>query len=246
MLSADVERGLRPLALSPPDAGAATPRQGRRCAGENPGFRGVPQTLRDADDATTEAIGLAENFASEPMHPLDEAEAFARLAREDAKGLDAIAADFGVTERYVRQRMKLATLADVVKAAYRDGGIDTGTAAAFAAVPPERQEQVWQEVGGNPQHAHHVRNIIEHGWIDAVHALFDLATLPEPAVRSGKPGWRASTRRTKKHRRGSAASSTRSTPRPNRSSRRARRLWRGGEGDRHGVPDPRPGRTGST
>jgi ParB family chromosome partitioning protein len=138
--------------------------------------------VRDADDATTEAIGLAENFAREPMHPLDEAEAFARLAREDAKGVDAIAADFGVTDRYVRQRMKLATLADVVKAAYRDGGIDTGTAEAFAAVPPKRQEQVWQEIGGNPQHAHHVRNVIEHGWIDAAHALFDITALPEPAV----------------------------------------------------------------
>ena len=138
--------------------------------------------VRDADDATTEAIGLAENFAREPMHPLDEAEAFARLAREDAKGVEAIAAEFGVTERYVKQRMKLATLADVVKAAYREGGIDTGTAEAFAAVPPERQEQVWQEVGGNPQHAHHIRNVIENGWIDATHALFDMGTLPESAV----------------------------------------------------------------
>lgn len=142
----------------------------------------VPCEVRDADDATTEAIGLAENFIREPMHPLDEAEAFARLAREDAKGVDTIAAEFGVTERYVRQRMKLATLADVVKAAYRDGAIDTGTAEAFAAVPSERQEQVWQEIGGNPQHAHHVRNVIEHGWIDAKHALFDTNALPESAV----------------------------------------------------------------
>ena len=138
--------------------------------------------VRDVDDATTEAIGLAENFAREPMHPLDEAEAFARLAREDAKGVDAIAAEFGVTRRYVRQRMNLATLADVVKAAYRDGTIDTGTAEAFAAVPPARQEQVWTEVGGSPQHAHHVRNVIEHGWIDAAHALFDVTALPEPSV----------------------------------------------------------------
>ena len=160
---------------------------GRRLAALREVHRGeddpkIACEVRDADDATTEAIGLAENFIREPMHPLDEAEAFARLAREDARGVDAIAADFGVTERYVRQRMKLATLADVVKAAYRDGGIDTGTAEAFAAVPTERQEQVWQDVGGKPQHAHHVRNVIEHGWIDAVHALFDLAPLPDSAV----------------------------------------------------------------
>ena len=33
-----------------------------------------------------------------------------------------------------------------------------------------------------PRHAEHVRNITAHGWIDAGHALFDLATLPENAI----------------------------------------------------------------
>ena len=42
---------------------------------------------------------------------------------------------------------------------------------------------MWQEVGGDPQHAHHVRNVIEHGWIDAAHALFDIGTrCRNPAV----------------------------------------------------------------
>jgi hypothetical protein len=36
------------------------------------------------------------------MHPLDEAEAFAKLAREEAKGVEAIAAEFGVSQPYVR------------------------------------------------------------------------------------------------------------------------------------------------
>ncbi|MGA2964252.1 MAG: hypothetical protein ABSD96_21540, partial [Candidatus Korobacteraceae bacterium] len=67
--------------------------------------------------------------------------------------------------------MKLATLAEPVKAAYRQGNIDTGTAEAFASVPPDRQLEVWQEVGGNPQHAQHVRNVIAHAWIDAADAV---------------------------------------------------------------------------
>ena len=44
------------------------------------------------------------------MHPLDEAEAFAKLAAEQAKGVEAIACEFGVKEHYVKQRMKLANL----------------------------------------------------------------------------------------------------------------------------------------
>lgn len=142
----------------------------------------VPCVLRSVDDDTADALALAENFVREPMHPLDEAEAFAKLAREEAKGVESIAAEFGVSPSYVRQRMKLATLAEPVKAAFRQGVIDTATAEAFASVPADRQLEVWQETGGNPQHAQHVRNVIAHAWIDATSAAFDVSKLPDSAV----------------------------------------------------------------
>jgi ParB family chromosome partitioning protein len=138
--------------------------------------------LRSVDDDTADALALAENFVREAMHPLDEAIAFAKLAREEAKGVEAIAAEFGMSQSYIRQRMKLATLAEPIKAAYRQGAIDTATAEAFASVPADRQLEVWQEVGGNPQHAQHVRNVIAHAWIDAASATFDLSKLPDTAV----------------------------------------------------------------
>jgi len=142
----------------------------------------IPCVLRAVDDDTADALALAENFIREPMHPLDEAIAFAQLGRDEAKGVEAIAAEFGVSQPYVRQRMKLATLAEPIKAAYRQGEIDTATAEAFASVPADRQLEIWQEVGGNPQHAQHVRNVIAHAWIDAKSAMFDVSTLPENAV----------------------------------------------------------------
>jgi ParB family transcriptional regulator, chromosome partitioning protein len=138
--------------------------------------------LRSVDDDTADALALAENFVREAMHPMDEAIAFANLAREEAKGVESIAAEFGVSQAYVRQRMKLATLAEPIKAAYRQGVIDTATAEAFASVPPDRQLEVWQEMGGNPQHAQHVRNVIANAWIDAASATFDLSKLPDAAV----------------------------------------------------------------
>jgi len=142
----------------------------------------VPCILRVVDDETADALALAENFVREPMHPLDESESFARLAQDEGKGAEAIAAQFGVTPHYVRQRMKLANLAEPVKAAYRQGEIDTATAEAFASVPPDRQLEVWQEVGGSPHHAQHVRNVIAHAWIDASAAIFDVSKLPEGTV----------------------------------------------------------------
>ncbi|HEY4329536.1 MAG TPA: ParB/RepB/Spo0J family partition protein [Phycisphaerae bacterium] len=142
----------------------------------------VPCVIKDVDDVTADALSLTENFTQRAMHPLDEAQAFAELAAKDASGIEAVTAKFGVTERYVKQRIKLASLIHEVKEAFRDGSIDTATAEAFAAVTDDRQRQVWGEVQGQPRHAEHVRRIIAHGWIDASHALFDVASLPEHAV----------------------------------------------------------------
>jgi ParB family chromosome partitioning protein len=146
--------------------------------------------VKDVDTDTADGLSLGENFGREPMHPLDEAEAFAKLASQDGKDADAIAAEFGVTPRYVRQRMKLADLSTVVKTAYREGVIDTAVAEVFASVPPDRQKSVWTEVGGDDiavgsgrtLHAQHVRNVIAGEWLDAQHALFDLSTLPPEAI----------------------------------------------------------------
>lgn len=134
------------------------------------------------DGDVAEAIALAENFHRVPLHPLDEAEAFSELASAKGKTPKLIASEFGVTLHYVNQRMRLSSLAPVVKAAYRRGTIDTGTAEAFAAVPEDRQAKVWEELGGQPRHAQHVRNVIAHDWIDAGKALFGVSALPEAAV----------------------------------------------------------------
>jgi ParB family chromosome partitioning protein len=127
-------------------------------------------------------MSLSENFVREAMHPLDEAEAFANLAADEAKGAAVISLEFGVTERYVRQRMKLAGLAEIVKIAFRKDLIDIGTAEAFAAVPEDRQIAIWKELNGNPRHAEQVRNMIAAAWIDGALALFDLSSLPESSV----------------------------------------------------------------
>ncbi|HEY4311619.1 MAG TPA: ParB/RepB/Spo0J family partition protein [Pirellulales bacterium] len=142
----------------------------------------IPCMVREADDVSAEALSLAENFAREGMHPLDEAETFARLAGEEGKDAESIAAQFGVKDHYVRQRMKLATLANPIKTAYREGTIDTGTAEVFTSVPKERQLTVWQELNGHPRHAEQVRNVIAAAWIDAGNAVFDVSILSPAAV----------------------------------------------------------------
>ena len=138
--------------------------------------------LKEVDDTTADGMALAENFVREGMHPLDEAEAFARLAIHEDRGVAGAAAEFGVETRYVKQRMKLAALAPSLKDAYRHDAIDTGTAEVFAAIPTERQEAIWAEVHGNVRDIHHARSLIQDAWIDARHARFDPDTLVDRAV----------------------------------------------------------------
>ncbi|MEO1236964.1 MAG: hypothetical protein AAFX76_09275, partial [Planctomycetota bacterium] len=99
------------------------------------------------------------------------------LAHVEAKGVAAIAAEFGVEVRYVRQRIQLAALADVVKAAYRGGDIDTATAEVFASVPSAAQAEAWESCGRRVTNHHHAQQLIASDWIDAKHALFDVDAL---------------------------------------------------------------------
>jgi ParB family chromosome partitioning protein len=73
------------------------------------------QLVKDGGDA--HEMSLAENTVREAMHPADEFEAFAALAK-DHKPVD-IARRFGVTERHVLQRLKLGRLAPEILKDYR-------------------------------------------------------------------------------------------------------------------------------
>ena len=173
---------LQPLVVLPDGDGFKVKAGKRRLHALRTIHRSTPDVavscmVQDVDTQTGDAMALAENVIREQMHPLDEAEAFARLAHVEAKGVSAIAAEFGVEVRYVRQRIQLAALADVVKAAYRDGVIDTATAEVFASVPTVAQAEAWEECGGRVTNHHHAQQLIASDWIDAKQALFDLDTL---------------------------------------------------------------------
>ena len=63
----------------------------------------IPCVLRNVDEQTADAMSLGENFGREAMHPLDEADAFAKLATSDGK--DA-AAMLGVSLSGMKSRVQ--------------------------------------------------------------------------------------------------------------------------------------------
>ncbi len=87
------------------------------------------QVIENNADATE--ISLAENAVRENMHPADECDAYRDLIDKGAPIAD-VAARFGKTEHYVKQRLKLARVSPVVIEAYRKGKLNLEQVQAFA------------------------------------------------------------------------------------------------------------------
>lgn len=102
------------------------------------------QVTHDRDMAM--AWAMAENTGRTALHPADEIQAYRRMMLSGSDP-NAIARAFAVTERHVRQRLKLALLPDPVIAALRGGKISLDQAAAFTiARTAEDAEAVLQKV----------------------------------------------------------------------------------------------------
>ncbi len=93
-----------------------------------------------ADAADSHELATAENVARHDMHPVDEFEAFARMA-DEWKTVDAIAAAFGISVHPVRQRLKLGRVAPTLRDLCREGKLSVEQLAAFS-VSDDHEAQV--------------------------------------------------------------------------------------------------------
>jgi ParB family transcriptional regulator, chromosome partitioning protein len=90
-------------------------------------------------------VSLAENSGREPMHPADEFEAFQALIAE-GKGIEDVAARFGVTALTVQRRLKLSALSPRLLSLYREDGINLDQLMALALSEDHgMQERTWFE-----------------------------------------------------------------------------------------------------
>lgn len=86
------------------------------------------KVLADANDAVE--ISLSENFFKLAMNPADACRAFQDIIETENKTPADIAKRFGLTERFVLGRLRLANLAEPVFEALREGAITLDIAMA--------------------------------------------------------------------------------------------------------------------
>lgn len=105
----------------------------------------IPCAVLDEGDDPAE-ISLAENTLREAMHPDDQCAAFQHLVSEGMTIPD-VAARFGVTETFVRQRLRLASVSPLLRTLFRHGKLDLSQMMAFALVEDHAaQEAVWTDL----------------------------------------------------------------------------------------------------
>jgi ParB family chromosome partitioning protein len=88
-------------------------------------------------------ISLAENSGREAMHPADEFDAFHALVQQ-GRGIEDVAARFGVSPVVVQRRLKLAALSPKMLALYREDGINLDQLMALClSCDHAAQERAW-------------------------------------------------------------------------------------------------------
>ena len=142
--------------------------------------------MEDGDDAKALEASLAENFARLPNNELDEYKAFADLIGQGL-GAEDVAARFGVTERYVKQRMAIANIIPPILKAYEKGDIRSDVLRVLTLASKRKQQEWWKLAKADdphvPTHAYGLKKWLLGGAeILTIHALFDESEYKKPII----------------------------------------------------------------
>lgn len=141
----------------------------------------LPCLVKETDEAGARAMALIENLQRAELPPLEEGEAFAALIKLDGGTWTtaAIAGRIGKTQRYVQQRVALATkLAPVARQALEAGRISIEDARELSSAAPAHQAELIGTLGRNDYNAHllrkgdRLREKIEDEWVPLANAIF--------------------------------------------------------------------------
>lgn len=122
-----------------------------------------PALIADSDSNLQSLIKLAENSNRDALHPVDEFLTY-QSAIDEGNTIKTIANANGVTQKYVKQRMKLAGLSPVILNALRADEIDLDAAEAYTlADDHEEQEGVFNALSHfDKSNEYAIRNAIKN------------------------------------------------------------------------------------
>ncbi len=119
----------------------------------------VPCLIKEASTICVSAISLSENIKAK-MHPADEFIAFSNMI-DEGKNIVSIAHEFGVTQKLVKERLKMAALAPSLIDYYRAGKIDLQDIMAFTVTDDHQQQlDCYNELKPHYLHPHRIKQFL--------------------------------------------------------------------------------------
>ncbi len=111
------------------------------------GISRVPVLVKEAASRELLELALVENLQRQDLNPLEEAQAYLRLAEEFGMTQEAIAGRVGRSRAAVANALRLLGLSDEMKASVASGALSEGHARALLSVSDEAaRAQAWREV----------------------------------------------------------------------------------------------------
>lgn len=141
--------------------------------GEIDGNYPVPVEVKDElDEGDALRLATVENVQREQLHPMDEAEAFARQLQAGGT-VEIIAEKTGLSAPTVRRRLALATLGPDAKKAFRSGAITRSVAEALTLGSREQQRMILDGIESDyPPDPEDVREMLIGGKPSVSMAIF--------------------------------------------------------------------------
>jgi ParB family chromosome partitioning protein len=147
-------------------------------AAQRAGLMRVPVVVRDIDDDHLLQVALIENIQREDLNPIEEAQAYRKLADDFHLGQDEIAASVGKDRSSVANYLRLLRLPEEVRAAVANGALTMGHARALLSLPDEAaQRSVGRDVIARDLSVRETEALVR----TQISGPADVATAKEPA-----------------------------------------------------------------
>ena len=133
---------IQPLVVLPSGTGWKLIAGERRLrAAKLAGFKKVPVTIKDTDEASAAFLSLIENLQREDLNPLDEARGIEALMKKFSLTQEAVAERVGKNRSTVANTLRLLKFPEDIVAAIADGKISEGHARALSVIKDPRKRK---------------------------------------------------------------------------------------------------------
>jgi ParB family chromosome partitioning protein len=140
------------------------------------GFDNIPALIKEYSDAESLEVGLLENIQRQDLNPIEEADAYRRLAEEFNHTQESLSRILGKSRSHIANTLRLLTLPQSVKECLTEGKLTAGHGRALiGAEKPEELADIIIEKGLSVRQTELIAKR-KHSFEDS----FKSASIPDP------------------------------------------------------------------